>query len=405
MTGTPGLARRQATTFVFVTVVLDAMGIGIIIPIMPDLLEELSGLSIGRAAIWGGYLSFSYALMQFLFSPAIGGLSDRYGRRPVLLISLVMLGVDYIIMALAPSLWILFIGRVLAGLAGATYSTANAVIADITPKEGRAAAFGLVGAGFGVGFILGPAIGGLMGELGTRAPFLAAAVIAFANFAYGSFVMPETLAPEKRRAFDWRRANPLGAFVQVAKVPADAWFVLVTFLFSLAHHVYPAIWSFYAKEKFAWAVWEIGLSLAVVGIFMAIVQGWLIKYIIGCLGEVRTVLVGLSVEILALVWIGLATAGWMIYALMPIAALGNVVSPALTALMANRISDDAQGELQGVISSAQSITVVLSPIMMTQLFGAFTAPGAPYIPGAPFFAAAILMTLSLVPFWYGLKRR
>lgn len=405
MNHSSAITRRRATTFVFVTVVLDAMGIGIIIPIMPDLLEELSGLSVGQAAIWGGYLTFSYALMQFLFSPTIGSLSDRFGRRPVLLISLFALGVDYVIMALAPTLWVLFVGRVLAGIAGATYSTANAVIADITPKEGRAAAFGLVGAGFGVGFILGPALGGLMGELGTRAPFLAAAAVAFANFAYGWFVMPESLSPEKRRSFDWRRANPFGAFAQVTKVPAVAWFVAVSFLFSLAHHVYPSMWSFYTKEKFAWEAWEIGLSLAVVGICMAVVQGWLIKYIVKWLGEVRTVILGTGAEIIALLGIAIATKGWMIYALMPAAALGNIVSPALTALMANRISDDAQGELQGVISSAQSITVVLSPIMMTQLFGAFTAPGAPYLPGAPFYAAGVLMALCLVPFFIGLRKR
>lgn len=405
MTETSAPVRRRATIFVFVTVVLDAMGIGIIIPVMPDLLRELSGLTIGQAALWGGYLSFSYALMQFLFSPAIGNLSDRYGRRPVLLISLFMLGIDYIVMALAPTLWILFVGRVLAGIAGATYSTCNAVIADITPKENRATAFGLVGAGFGVGFILGPALGGLMGELGTRAPFLAAAAVAFANFCYGWFVMPESLTPEKRRAFDWRRANPMGAFVQVAKVPMVAWFVLVTLMFGLAHHVYPSIWSFYTKEKFDWASWEIGLSLASVGICMAAVQGWLIRYIVPWLGEVRTVLLGIGAEVIALVGIGLATKGWILYLLMPAAALGNIVSPALTALMANRIPDDAQGELQGVISSAQSITVVLSPIMMTQLFGAFTAPGAPYVPGAPFLAAGILMILALLPFWFGLKRR
>ena len=398
------LSTRHATLFVFITVALDAVGIGIIIPVMPELLQELSGLTVGQAAIWGGYLSFSYALMQFLFSPAIGNLSDRYGRRPVLLISLFMLGVDYIVMALAPSLWILFVGRVMAGIAAATYSTANAVIADITPKEKRAAAFGMIGAGFGVGFVLGPAIGGLIAEFGTRAPFWAAAAVAFANFTYGWFAMPETLATGQRRSFDFSRANPLGAFVQLAKVPMVAWFVVVSFMFSLAHNVYPAMWSFYTKEKFDWQAWEIGVSLALVGICMALVQGWLIRYILKALGEVRTVLLGLTAEFIALVGIAMATKGWMIYVLMPAAALGNIVSPALTALMANRIPDDAQGELQGVISSAQSVTTILSPVMMTQLFGAFTAAGAPYIPGAPFFAAGVLMALALVPFLIGLRR-
>ncbi|MEM7211255.1 MAG: MFS transporter, partial [Pseudomonadota bacterium] len=219
-------ARKHAALFIFVTVVLDSMGIGLIMPVMPDLLQELSGLSVGEAAIWGGYLSFSYAAMQFLFSPAIGNLSDRFGRRPILLISLATLAVDYVVMALAPNLWILFIGRIIAGVAGATYATATAYLADVTPKENRAAAFGLVGAGFGVGFILGPALGGIMGEFGTRAPFYAAAAVAFANFSYGWFVLPESLGTESRRAFEWTRANPLGAVRQVSKFPMVAWLLV-----------------------------------------------------------------------------------------------------------------------------------------------------------------------------------
>ena len=315
-------ARRHAAMFVFVTVVLDSMGIGIIMPVMPDLLQELSGLSIGEAALWGGYLSFSYAAMQFLFSPLIGNLSDRYGRRPVLLVSLATLGVDYVVMALAPSLWLLFVGRVIAGIAGATYSTATAYIADVTPKEKRAAAFGLVGAGFGVGFILGPAIGGLMGELGTRAPFYAAAAIAFANFVYGWLVLPESLAPENRRPFEWLRANPLGAIRQISNFPMVAWLLGATVLFGLAHMVYPAVWSFYTKAAFNWSNAEIGLSLAVVGICFTIVQGGLIGFILKRLGEVKTALLGFVANILGMMGIALATQDWMVYALMPITALG-----------------------------------------------------------------------------------
>ncbi|MEM1160922.1 MAG: MFS transporter, partial [Pseudomonadota bacterium] len=262
--------RNRSALFVFVTIALDAMGIGIIIPIMPDLMQELSGEDIGNAALWGGYLAFSYAIMQFLFGPTIGNLSDRYGRRPVLLISLFMLGVDYVVMALAPNLVILFIGRVLSGIAGATHSTATAYIADVTPKEKRAAAFGLVGAGFGVGFVFGPAIGGVIGEFGTRAPFVAAAALAFLNFAYGYFLIPESLPPEKRRNFELHRANPMGALYQMRRVPMVGWFVVAMFLYALSHYVYPAVWSYYTKEKFGWANWEIGVSLAAVGIGFAL---------------------------------------------------------------------------------------------------------------------------------------
>ena len=399
-------ARRHAAMFVFVTVVLDSMGIGIIMPVMPDLLQELSGLSIGEAALWGGYLSFSYAAMQFLFSPLIGNLSDRYGRRPVLLVSLATLGVDYVVMALAPSLWLLFVGRVIAGIAGATYSTATAYIADVTPKEKRAAAFGLVGAGFGVGFILGPAIGGLMGELGTRAPFYAAAAIAFANFVYGWLVLPESLAPENRRPFEWLRANPLGAIRQISNFPMVAWLLGATVLFGLAHMVYPAVWSFYTKAAFNWSNAEIGLSLAVVGICFTIVQGGLIGFILKRLGEVKTALLGFVANILGMMGIALATQDWMVYALMPITALGALVTPALTGLMANRIPDDQQGELQGLIASLAAVTAIVSPLFLTQLFGYFTAPGGSvFFPGAPFVAAAMIVVIALIPFNLGLRVR
>ncbi len=395
---------KHSAMFVFVTVVLDSMGIGIIMPVMPDLLQGLSGLSIGEAAIYGGYLAFSYALMQFLFSPAIGNLSDRFGRRPVLLISLFMMGIDYIIMALAPNMWVLFIGRLLSGIAGATYSTATAYIADVTPRDQRSAAFGLVGAGFGLGFVLGPAIGGVMGELGTRAPFYAAAVLAFLNFAYGWFVLPESLDPGKRRPFDWRRANPLGAIAQIARVPMVAWFIACQFLFSLSHFVYPSIWSYYTKAQFAWSNAEIGLSLAAVGVGFVIVQGFLIRRILGWLGEVRTAIAGLALNVVGMLGLAFAGHGWIVYALLPVTALGAITTPALTGLMANRVPDNAQGELQGIVSSVQALVSVLSPLMMTQLFGLFTGNNAPiFLPGAPFIASALIMALAVLPFLKGLR--
>ena len=404
------MTRRQrqghrATLFVFVTVLIDAMGIGIILPVMPDLIRELTDLTLSDAALWGGYLSFVYALMQFAAGPTLGNLSDRFGRRPVLLISLFALAVDYVIMGFAPTLWLLFAGRALAGIAGATYSTANAFIADVSPPERRAQNFGLIGAGFGVGFIAGPLIGGLAAELGTRAPFFAAAAIAFANFAYGALVLPETLAPESRRRFDWRRANPFGAARQIAAMPAVAWLFVAVFLFDLGHHVYPAIWSFYAKEAFAWSNAEVGLSLAFVGVCFAVTQGWLIRYILRGLGEAGAVFWGFIASIAGLVGFGFATQGWMVYAIILFTALGAVVTPAMTALMSMRVPSNAQGELQGALASVLAVSLVISPVLMTQIFGYFTNAEAPvYLPGAPFLGAAGLIVLALVPFSIGVRR-
>jgi MFS transporter, DHA1 family, tetracycline resistance protein len=397
--------RPHAVAFVFVTVLIDAMGIGIIIPVTPDLIKELADLPISGAALWGGYLSFIYALMQFAFAPVLGNLSDRFGRRPVLLVSLAALTVDYLIMGLAPTLVLLFVGRLLAGIAGATHSTANAYMADISAPSERAKNFGLLGAAFGVGFIVGPVVGGVVGEIGTRAPFFAAAGLAAANFLYGAVVLPETLPADKRRVFAWRRANPLGVARQIAKSPTVTWFFAAYFLFTLAHFVYAAIWAYYAKEVFSWSNAEVGLSLAAVGVGFAVVQGWLIRYMLPRWGEARTTLAGFIFSIIGLVAVSFATEGWVIYLFIPVMALGAVVTPALIALMANRVSDDAQGELQGALTSVAGITLILSPLIMTQLFAFFSGPETPiYFPGAPFLVAAILMLAALVPFGLGLRR-
>lgn len=398
-------AGRNAMTFVLLTVCIDAMGFGIIIPVMPDLVREVTNTGFSDAALWGGYLSFSYAVMQFLFGPTVGNLSDRFGRRPILLISLFMLAADFLIMAVAPSLLVLFIGRILAGVAAATHSTAHAFVADISAREERARNFGLIGAAFGVGFILGPIIGGFAGEWGTRAPFYTAAGLAFLNFCYGAFVLPETLPEGKRRAFDWQRANPVGGARQIAKYPIVAWFLVCAFLFEIANFVYPAVWAYYTKEAHGWSSAEVGVSLAIVGVGFVIVQGWLIRIVLRRFGEVRTVIGGLLVSITGLVGLSVATTSWMVYAWLPVIALGGVIGPALTALMSNRTEDDAQGELQGLKSSVLGITMIISPLMMTQLFSFFSGADAPaYFPGAPFMAAAILMGLALIPFAVGLRR-
>ncbi|MEM7525372.1 MAG: TCR/Tet family MFS transporter [Pseudomonadota bacterium] len=408
-TATAAPAKDRALLFIFITVSLNSMGIGLIMPVMPELLLELSGgsatTSIGVAAAWGGWLTFSFALMQFLVSPLLGNLSDAYGRRPVLLLSLLVMGVDYLIMAITPTLALLFIARIMAGAASATFATANAFIADVSSPEKRAQNFGLTGAAFGAGFVLGPAIGGLLGELGPRTPFYAAAALTFANFAFGYFALPESLKPEKRRAFSLKRANTLGVAIQMRKYPAVAWMLLAVFIYNVSHYVYPVIWSYFAKARFDWSPADIGLSLACVGIGFAIAQGFLIRRIIPWLGEVKTVVIGLALDVIALVAIAFATEGWMVYALIPLTSLSALVAPALQSLMSNRIPDDAQGELQGAVSSLTSLSFIITPIMMSQLFLVFTTPEAPiYFPGAPFLLAACFSTLAVVPFIVGQRR-
>ena len=395
----------HATMFVFLTVCIDSMGFGIIIPVLPDLIREVTDLGYSGAALWGGWMSFSYAIMQFVFGPTVGNLSDRFGRRPILLASLAVMAVDYIIMALAPSLLVLFVGRIIAGIAAATYSTCNAYVADVSKPEDRAKNFGLLGAGFGLGFVIGPVIGGLIAEYGIRAPFYAAAGLALLNFCYGAFVLPESLPKEKQRAFDWSRANPLGAFAQMRKVPTVAWFLVALFLFDIAHFAYPSVWAYYTKEAFKWSSAEVGLSLAVVGVGFVIVQGWLIRILLPKIGEVRTAYAGFFFNVVSLALLGFVNEGWMVYAILPLTALSAILTPALQGLMSNRIADDAQGELQGAMTSVTAITLVVSPLLMTQLFGHFTGPSAPiYLPGAPFLAASVITAIAVIPFIIGLRR-
>lgn len=393
------LFRRHAAIFIAGTVFIDAMGIGIIIPVTPDLLRELTDLPLSSAALWGGYLAFSYAVMQFLFGPIIGNLSDRFGRRPVLLTSVAALAVDYLIMGFAQSLAVLFIGRVLAGIAGATYATANAFMADVSPPEKRAANFGLIGAAFGFGFVIGPVIGGLAGEIGTRVPFFVAAGMAALNFVYGWFVLRETVTVEKRRPFVWARANPFGAVKHIRKVPMVAGFILTFFFYELAHFVYPAVWAYYTIETFSWSTAEVGLSLAVVGLMMGVVQGGLIRVALSRFGEAKTALIGYGASLIALTGLGFTSSAWVVYALMPITALGLFAGPAINGVMANLTPNNAQGELQGILASTKAAVIILSPLVMTQLFGFFTRAETPiYLPGAPFLAAAVLMMLSMLLF-------
>ncbi len=387
---------RLALTFIIATVALDAIGIGLIFPVMPDLIEQVTGGTLSDAALWGGVLATSFAVMQFLFGPFVGALSDRFGRRPVLLVSLAAMAVDYLVMALAHTIWLLLIARVIGGITSATHATAAAFVADITPPAERARRFGLIGAAFGVGFVLGPAIGGLLAGIDTRAPFWAAAALALANLGFGALVLPESLRPALRRRFDLRRANPLGALLSVTRMKALRRPLLTLFLMSVALNVYPAVWAYYGQARFGWSPAMIGLSLAVYGIALAAAQALLVGPMIRRLGEHRAALWGMWVDVGTLTGLGVVTSGLVALILTPITALAGVVGPALQAICSRETPEDAQGELQGVIASLNAIATILSPLVMTATFFAFTRPGAPvFAPGAPFLLAAALMVVAV----------
>lgn len=388
---------RLALTFILMTVTLDAIGIGLIFPVMPDLITEVTGGDLSQAAVWGGVLATSFAVMQFLFGPVMGSLSDRYGRRPILLISLAVMAVDYLAMALAPTIWLLLIARIIAGITSATYSTATAFIADITPPEDRGRRFGLIGAGFGIGFVLGPLIGGLLAGIDTRAPFYAAAAMALANLIFGALILPETVTAANRRAFSLARANPLGALRAVARLPGLRRPLAVFLLLSIAMNVYPAIWAYFGKARFGWDTSMVGFSLAVYGISFAAGQALLVGPLIRRFGEHRAAFLGMWVDITTLAALGLVTSGPLALMLTPITALGGVVTPALQAILSRATPENAQGELQGVLASLGAIAMITSPLIMTGTFSAFTAPGAPvFAPGAPFLLASALMVAAML---------
>jgi DHA1 family tetracycline resistance protein-like MFS transporter len=382
--------------FIFVTMLIDSIGLGIILPVLPQLIEQLTGGGLSEAARIGGWLLFIYALAQFICAPVIGNLSDRFGRRPVLLLSLTAMGLDYILMGFAPTIIWLFIGRLISGMAGASYSTANAYIADVTPPERRAQNFGLMGAAFGLGFIIGPVIGGLLGAESPRVPFYAAAGLALANAFYGFLVIPETLAHDKRRAFSWARANTLGAFAHLRQTPAALTLAATFFFHQIAHFVLPAVWSFYMMEKYGWSVREVGYSLGFAGLSMALVQGGLIRTIIPRIGAERAAYLGFIFAAIGYFGYAFSTTGWMIYAFMVPAALAGLAFPSINALITTLVPANAQGELQGALGSISGMTAIIGPVLMTQLFGYFTSPAAPFhFSGAAFFIAGLLELLAI----------
>jgi len=390
----------QAIAFVAVTVLLDVIGFGIIMPVMPRLLVELTGTSLSHAAIDGGWLLFVYAITQFVCAPILGNLSDRFGRRAVLLFSVGALGIDYLFMGFAPTIGWLFVGRFIAGMAGASFTPAYAYVADVTPPEKRAQNFGIVSAAFGLGFIIGPGIGGLLGGLGPRAPFFAAASLSLLNWIYGFFVLPESLPPEKRRPFDWKRANPVGTLLQMRKRPAVAGVLVALFLWLVGQQVMPSTWAFYTKFRFNWSEAMIGGSLALAGVVMATSQATLLRTLIPRWGERRTALTGIAIATIGNLGYATATAGWMMFAWLGTWLFGSLVMPSTNAYLSHRIPPDAQGELQGANASLFSLGAIVGPPLMTQLFGRFSAPGAPiHFPGAAFVAAALLNSLSGLIYW------
>lgn len=382
--------RKAAMQFILITVLLDMLGIGIIIPVLPKLVTTLYGGDISAGASIFGWFVASYALMQFVFSPVLGNLSDAYGRRPIILTSLLGAGLDYLFMAFAPTWKWLFVGRIISGLTGANFTAANAYIADVSPPEDRAKNFGLMGACFGVGFIVGPALGGLLGEYGLRVPFLAAAVLNLLNALYGFFVLPESHARENRRPFDFRRANPLASLGGLSRYPVVLGLTATITLERLAHDSLPSTWVLYTTYRFHWTELNNGLSLALVGIMYALVSGGLTGKIVSGLGERRAIIFGLMIGTLTFLAYGLATKGWMLYAMIVVGSLGGVAMPAVQALITKLVSATEQGAVQGVLSSIQAIASILGPLMATNLFAYFTSASAPVpLPGAAFLVSAL----------------
>ncbi len=399
------LRSRNALIFIFITVLIDMASFGVIMPVLPDLIRDLTGQDLAGASFYGGGLMLAFAAMQFLCSPIIGNLSDRFGRRPVLLLSLGGLAANMVLMAVAPNLLWLFVGRIISGIFGATMSTASAYIADVSPPDKRAANFGLIGAAFGMGFVLGPVIGGVLAQYGVRAPFYAAAALGFINLLYGIFVLPESLPPEKRRPFEWRRANPLGAFFHLKERPVVLSFALVMLFFGIANPVYPTVWAFYTQEKFGWDAFDVGVSLGIVGVVFGLSQALFIRWAIPRLGEVRSAAIGLTVLSLAFTAYALSPVGWLVYVVILLSFPAGLIGPSMLGIMSNRTSESEQGELQGALASIAAVGAVIGPVLFAGLFGVFSAKDAPvYFPGAPFIAAAALCLAGLIGLRFAVKK-
>ena len=391
------LPRKPALSFIFVTLVLDIIGIGLIIPILPKLVENFQGGDVAAASHTYGWLAALYSLMQFIFAPILGSLSDRFGRRPVILFSLLGSGLDYFLLAFAPNLAWFFAGRLIAGITGANITAATAYIADVSPPEKRAGNFGLIGAAFGIGFIAGPALGGLLGDINLRLPFLVAGGLTLLNWLYGFFVLPESLAPGNRRPFTWGRSNPVGSLLALRRHPVAAGLAGTFFLINLAHQALPSTWVLYTSYRYGWTSKQVGISLAIVGLMAGIVQGGLTRFVVRWLGEPRTALFGMAMGACSFAGYGLATKGWMIYAILVVGSLGGVMGPAVQAMISRSVGADEQGGVQGSLMSLTSVAGIIGPPMVTTLFAYFISNSAPaYLPGAAFFFGSVLLILALL---------
>jgi len=393
--------KKSSLGFIFITILIDCIGFGIIIPVLPNLIKELSGKPLAVASEYGGLLLVAYAVAQFIFAPVVGGLSDKYGRRPILLISLFGLGIDYIFLSFAPTMAWLFIGRIIAGITGASFTTAMAYIADISTPEKKAQNFGMVGVAFGLGFIVGPMIGGLFSNMGLRVPFMISAGLALLNWLYGYFILPESLSKEKRREFSWKRANPIGSMVNASKYPAIIGLVLALLLLYIASHSVQSNWGFYVMEKFKWDSSMIGYSLSIVGVAIAIVQGGLIRIIIPKIGNKNAIILGLILYIIGFLCFAFAPNGLMMMIFILPYCLAGIGNPSMQTIISNQVPENAQGEIQGIVTSMQSLGAILGPFAMAYIFAHFIKrDNGLYFPGAPFIFSAIL---TLIGFFIAIR--
>lgn len=385
---------------------IDITGWGIIIPVIPKLIQELIHGDVSEAAKIGGWIAFSYAITQFVFSPIIGNLSDKFGRRPIILLSLFAFGLDYILLALAPTITWLFIGRIIAGISGASITTASAYIADVSTPENRAKNFGMIGAAFGLGFIIGPVIGGLLGQYGSRVPFYAAAALCMLNFLYGYFILPESLSKDNRREFSLKRANPIGAFLNLRRYPQLIGLVISIFLLYTAAHAVHSNWSYYTIYKFNWDEKMIGISLGAIGLLVGLVQGVLIRWVNPKIGNEKSIYVGMALYTLGMILFALATESWMLFLFLIPYCLGGIAGPAMQAVISGQVPANEQGEIQGTLSSLMSASAIVGPPMMSTVFYYFTHKEAPFqFAGAPFVLGAFFMLVSTVIAYYSLRKK
>ena len=397
--------KQAAVGFIFITVLLDVIGWGIIIPVIPNLIKELINGDISEAAKYGGWLTFAYAITQFIFAPVIGNLSDKYGRRPVLLTSLFAFSLDFLLLAFAPTITWLFIGRILSGITGASFTTASAYIADVSTHENRAKNFGLMGAAFGLGFIIGPVLGGLLGQFGTRIPFIAAAILCMLNFLYGYFILPESLDKDKRRPFELKRANPIGAFLHLKKYPNLIGLVLAIFVLYVGSHAVQSNWNYFTMYQFNWTEKMVGISLGVIGLLVGIVQGGLIRWINPKIGNVKSIYFGLALYTIGMFLFAFATESWMMFVFLIPYCLGGIAGPALQAVVSEQVDPSEQGEIQGTLTSLMSASSIVGPPMMASVFYYFTHDEAPFLfPGAPFILGGIFMLISTILAYRTLKK-